>query len=382
MKVGYLVSLKRGLPVFTYREVKAMLDRGVDVNLYSIRNGEGVAMPDPDWPVHRIKLLGLLFAHFATVIHSPIIYLISIWESLREMVLPHFAIAVYFARLMRRDKMEVIYCFEGKHALWIAYYIRRWLLLPVVVIVHAEMVTARDHFAITKRAAHLCSKIITISEYNKRRLIERYGLPEEKIEVVRLWSPYRPDKRIKVMIVGMWTDRKGHEVLLDVFESLDPEKYVLWVVGGGIWRGEFYDVAAEVKRRGVEDRVVLWGRVLEEMLKVLYQSCDIFALPSRTTNRGTTEGIPVSLIEAMSYGCPTVSTYHTGIPELVEEILIEENNAEQLREALETLGQNLELRRRLGRRNQEIIRERYSEGNVDRIKDVLEGVLKGVEISG
>jgi len=377
MRVAYLVSMKRGLPVFTYREVKLLRERGVDVHLYVMRDGKGVAMPELEWPVVKIRINLLLFRHLYLLLRTPQRYLSGLWEAFREDTLVHFAEAAYFLHDLRASGVDVIYCNEGKHALWIAYYIRCWLPLPIVVHAYADMVTARTHFSITKRASDLCSKFIVESEYTREKLVERYGLPEEMVEVVRFWSPYSPDRRIKIMIVGEWSERKAHEVVLDAFEQLDPERYVLWVVGGGTWSGEYYDVAAEVKRRRLEDRVVIWGRVPEEFLKVLYQSCDIFTLPSRTTKQGITEGIPVSLMEAMSYGRPVVSTYHAAIPELVEEILVEENNAEQLREAFEGLGDDPKLRERLGKRNLEIIRERFSEKNVAHIESVLAEAVKG-----
>lgn len=377
MRVAYLVSLKRGLPVFTHREVKLLRERGVDVHLYVMREGKGVAMPEPEWPRVRVSFSAALIGHFWALCTHPKRYVEGLAEAAREGTTVHFLMAICFAYEMRRSNIEVVYCFEGKHALWIAYFIREWHPRPIVVHVHAEMVTARTHFGITKRAAHLCSKIITGSEYNRRRLLERYQLPEEMVEVTRLWSPYRPDQRIKILIVGEWSERKGHEVLLDAFEGLDPESYVLWIVGGGTWSGEYYDVGTQVKRRGLDERVVLWGRVPEELLKVLYQACDIFTLPSRTTRKGITEGIPVALMEAMSFGCPVVATKHVGIPELVEEVLVEENDALQLREALETLGRDPELRRRLGSRNREIISQRYSESNIDRIAEVLTNLVAG-----
>lgn len=371
MRVAYLVSMRRGLPVFTYREIKLLRDRAVDVHLYVMRDGKGVAMPEPEWPVIQIHIIPALFRHLSLLVRTPHRYLSALVEAFRENTLLHFAAAGCFVHEFQASDIDVIYCNEGNHALWIAYFARRWFRRPIVVIVHNHMVTARHHLSITQRAADLSSRIITISDYNKTRLMERYDLPKEKIEVIRLWSPHQPDKRIRVMIVGMWTERKGHDVLLDAFESLDPQDYVLWVVGSGVWKGEFYDVEAEAKQRGIEDRVVFWGHLSQEKLKVLYQSCDIFVLPSRTTEKGTKEGIPVSLMEAMSFGCPVISTYHAGIPELVQDILIEENNAEQLREAIETLGRDPELRRQLGQRNREIVEERYSERNVDGILDVL-----------
>ncbi len=47
------------------------------------------------------------------------------------------------------------------------------------------------------------------------------------------------------------------------------------------------------------------------------KSADIFVLTSITAQDGDSEGMPVALIEAHAMGLPVISTYHTGIPELV-----------------------------------------------------------------
>jgi colanic acid/amylovoran biosynthesis glycosyltransferase len=73
----------------------------------------------------------------------------------------------------------------------------------------------------------------------------------------------------------------------------------------------------------------------------------------------------------MSYGKPVISTRHAGIPELVEEILVEENNVEELAKAIELLADNPDLRRKLGERNRKIIEERYSKKNVLKLRDIF-----------
>ncbi|MFQ5889828.1 MAG: glycosyltransferase family 4 protein [Gemmatimonadota bacterium] len=383
MKVAYLCSLKRGLPVFTYREIRSLRDLGVDVSIYVMRDvkrqGDALAVPESDWPVVKLKLFPFLLRHITTLLRTPRPYLSTLVVSIQENLLPHFAQAVYFAKEMRDAEIDLVYCFEGKHAVWVAHFIREWYRVPTTVIVHADVLTIEKRVKFTKTALGECARIITVSMHNRDALVERFGISPDRIEIVRLWSPYRPDDRIKVLIVGEWSERKGHETLLDAFARLDPSRYVLWVVGGGSWDGDFYDVAEETGRRGLRDRVIIWGRVPEEFLKVLYSSADVFALPSRTTRAGVTEGIPVALMEAMSFRLPVVSTNHTGIPELVEEILVPENDAAALRDALASLGESKELRRRLGDRNREIVCDRFSEGNVRHIKDIFEQVLGDAE---
>ena len=63
-------------------------------------------------------------------------------------------------------------------------------------------------------------------------------------------------------------------------------------------------------------------------------------LPSITTDKGEHEGIPVTLMEAMAYGIPVISTKTGGIPELIGDgsgIMVEEKNAKAIADAIERL---------------------------------------------
>ena len=82
----------------------------------------------------------------------------------------------------------------------------------------------------------------------------------------------------------------------------------------------------------------------------------LFCLPSYTEyyedgNPAEREGIPVVLMEAMAWGKPVIATRHAGNPELVEDILIEERNVEELRNAIKYLLENPEKWSAMGKKN-------------------------------
>jgi colanic acid/amylovoran biosynthesis glycosyltransferase len=56
----------------------------------------------------------------------------------------------------------------------------------------------------------------------------------------------------------------------------------------------------------------------EAEVKARLAQADLFILPSRAAGDGDMEGIPVALMEAMASGVPVLSTFHSGIPELIE----------------------------------------------------------------
>jgi colanic acid/amylovoran biosynthesis glycosyltransferase len=106
---------------------------------------------------------------------------------------------------------------------------------------------------------------------------------------------------------------------------------------------------------------------------------DMLVLPSVVTDTGDKEGIPVALIEAMSYRVPVVATATGGIPELFQGmhgaplVLVPPEDPAALAETIERLIKNREVRDRLaeaGRRRVEesFAKERVVEEQVERFE--------------
>jgi hypothetical protein len=90
----------------------------------------------------------------------------------------------------------------------------------------------------------------------------------------------------------------------------------LELVGDGPLRDE---LEREAVRLGLGERVWFHGSVPEPEVAAVLAEADVFALPSIIAPDGDMEGIPSALIEAMAAGLPAVSTYQSGVPELIED---------------------------------------------------------------
>jgi glycosyltransferase involved in cell wall biosynthesis len=75
------------------------------------------------------------------------------------------------------------------------------------------------------------------------------------------------------------------------------------------------------------------------------------------------EGVPVVLMEAMSYGLPVVATRVGGVPELVEDgscgLLVSPGDAEALAEAMGSLHENPDLAKSLGSNGKQRVRDEF-----------------------
>lgn len=171
-----------------------------------------------------------------------------------------------------------------------------------------------------KRTIQQTDYLWPISEFWKSRLLE-WGAKEELIQVVRMGInsqhlTFTPRKSpielpIKVLSVGRATEKKGLLYAVKALSQLDFVEYKIIGDGEGL-----LELEAEIEASGCTNIKCLGSLPHEEVLSHLEQS-DVFLLPSVTAEDGDMEGIPVALMEAMAKGKLVVSTYHSGIPELI-----------------------------------------------------------------
>ena len=105
----------------------------------------------------------------------------------------------------------------------------------------------------------------------------------------------------------------------------------------------------------------------KELPKILGKA-HIFILASVTASSSNEEGIPNALKEAMATGLPVVSTYHAGIPELVEDgvtgFLVPERNVDLLADKLEYLITHPERWLKMGREGRKKMRYEFDNKRV------------------
>ena len=376
MKIGYILTMRKGLPAFVYREVSGLLELGHEVLLYITRSGRGPYMPQDNWQTRRWNFINIMTGAFLEILRSPLRFFKLLALAVSSNTVIDFIIAFSFIKKIRKDKPDVLLCFEGLHCLRIGYYCFLFTQTPISVIVHAEMLRLRTHREFTRKALLSCEKIISPTELNCRRISSEFDVPSEKVVLNHMSVDtvnFKHDERLKILIIAYFAQRKGHETLLRAIEYLNRNDIVLWVVGGEVWgnKNDMFDVKGFVKEHQLEEKVILFGRVNDESIHQMLDSCDVFCLPCRTPESGVVEGLPVAIMEAMSYSKPVISTKHTGIPELLPDILIEENDYKALAEGIMRLKDDPELRKKMGLRNRKIIEDSYSSANIKSLADIL-----------
>jgi glycosyltransferase involved in cell wall biosynthesis len=203
---------------------------------------------------------------------------------------------------------------------------------------HPELMSPRDRFyfrTFVPRSARRASRVLTGSERTARDLVERYGLPPERVVVTPYgFDPvYRPDgptpaNGAYALFVGGLEPRKDPVAALEAFALVNGD---LRLILAGPARRAAEDVRATLRRLGLEKRVELRGYVPKEELATLYRGAACLVLPSRY------EGFGLPVIEAMASGTPVVATAEGAISEVAGDaaILVEPGDPSALAAGIE-----------------------------------------------
>ena len=176
-----------------------------------------------------------------------------------------------------------------------------------------------------------------------------------------------PRDGVVFSFLGSVGRRKGFDTLAQAFAELAPEHpdWRLWVVGPHSRQESQNIVGQEVEEvcqplRGCEAQVVYWGRINDRpRLARILAASDVFVFPSRR------EGMGVAPLEAMAAGVPVIIARLPGITDLANiheqtGLYVEPGNVEQLKEAMRRLGEDPELRQRMGQAARQRIVEAFS----------------------
>ena len=172
--------------------------------------------------------------------------------------------------------------------------------------------------------------------------------------------------------VGRLVGYKGQEVLLNAARDLNAD---VWFVGTGPLLGALRAYAREAH---LGDRCRFWGAVSDADLPAFFHACDMFVLPSVTSN----EAFGLVQLEAMACGKPVISTdLRSGVPFVnrheVTGLVVPPGNAGSLRAAIQRLLENPDLAAHMGR----VARERVfadftDEVMVSRYWDCFESISR------
>lgn len=197
---------------------------------------------------------------------------------------------------------------------------------------HPEFFAAHDRVALRKlvpRAARRSDLILTVSQWTKDGIVERYRVPPDRVVVTPngVDPSFLPDGPSHpgnyLLFVGAVQPRKDPEVAIRAMRVIDHDLSLVMAGPDKLGADRTRDVASEI---GVAERVTWLGYVDRAKLGELYRGAACLVFPSRY------EGFGLPVLEAMACGTPVVASRATSIPEIAGEaaILVDPGDPEAL----------------------------------------------------
>jgi N-acetyl-alpha-D-glucosaminyl L-malate synthase BshA len=217
------------------------------------------------------------------------------------------------------------------------------------------------------RHALACSDAVTTVSAFLQRETRRLLAVERPIDIIHNFFAPRPPRRTREEVrrdLGVQDEvvvfhssnlrpLKRIDLLLETVARIRPKDSFKLVILAG---GNFKPFADDVRRLGLENRVVVRERVNE--IEEYLQASDVGLFTSDS------ESFCLSILEAMCFACPSIARRVGGIPEVVEDgvtgLLVSSGDADTLARAVESLIKDPIRRSALGRAAQDRARERFS----------------------
>jgi glycosyltransferase involved in cell wall biosynthesis len=287
---------------------------------------------------------------------------ISLWSDVRGLL--------EIVRLLRRERPHIVHVNSakaaalGRVAAWLArvpirvYTVHGWAFLA-----HRGLASAAYRW-MERGLRPLTTVTVCVSENERRAGLEARACDERATVVIRNGvhpAAARPADASsappRLVMVGRLQAPKDPLTLVRALATVRGRDFDALLVGAGPERGA---VEEEVRRLGIESSVRLLGE-RSDVVELL-RGADIFVLSTRS------EGLPLSILEAMAAGLPVVASKVGGVPELVIDggtgLLVPAGDPRSLAAAIESLLEDPLHARRLGEAGRARVAEHFDLASV------------------
>jgi colanic acid/amylovoran biosynthesis glycosyltransferase len=416
LKIAYILpAFPEITETFIIREIKTLLDSGFEVKIFAVSHP---LYPKIERSLVDATMLGLctyarpdnLVNHFInniyTFVTSPFRYLRTLKTFLKQWYdvpphkfvrsLYHFFCGIGFVRKLQKEGITHLHChFSAASNIGLA--INLFSGLPFSWTAHASEDIFTKPILLMEKLQH-ASFIVAVCDYSKKylnmlsdfkyspKIMRIYNsLQSSEAERFVVEKPRedadRPGDRI--ICIATLTRCKGHGTLLEACEILAARGYNMHceIVGDGDLREVLERM---VKEKGIGRMVSLRGYLPTRKVYEMLAGADIFVLLAEIDINGYRDGFPTVILEAMLMGLPVVSTWISGIPEMVVHgetgLLVHEHDAGGAADAIARLIDDAALRKRFGSAGKKRVLEKFiTEKNSHLMVDLFLSSVKEIK---
>lgn len=207
-------------------------------------------------------------------------------------------------------------------------------------------------------------------EYGRKTIFIPNGVSEPTIEKANvIKQKYGLKKNDYILFLGRIVPEKGIHYLIEAFNNIKTEKKLV-IAGGASDTDSYYQELKDMSKNN--KNIIFTGFVQGKELEELYSNAYIYCLPSDL------EGMPLSLLEAMSYGNCCLTSDINECSEVLEDkgVTFEKGNVKNLKNELINLISEKELVNKYKKQSQKYILNKYS------WDDVVKRTLELYEVRG
>lgn len=399
-RIAYVVKMfPRFSETFIVNEILAHEAAGVEVEIFSLR---------PPVDTHFQDLLGRLRAPVRYV-PSDGLRAADFWEACRTAGASCGSLdgtlsaactddgrtvyqALVLADALRRGRFDHVHAHFASVAASVARLAAGLAGLPWSLTAHAKDIFHDEVCdADLARKFASASRVITVSDFNRRDLVARFPEAEDRIERIyngldldRLRPGRAEQMSVEVLAVGRLVEKKGFDVLLDAVARLRAQGRPVRtaIVGDGELAEGLRQIAGA---QGVADLVRFTGPLPQAAVHAALASSRVFVASSVVGADGNREGLPTTILEAMACGTPVVASATTGVPEVVDHgrtgLLVAERDAAGLADAIARLLDEPSLGTRLAHEARALIERSFDvHTNAARMRAVLSAPGRGLAL--
>jgi glycosyltransferase involved in cell wall biosynthesis len=265
------------------------------------------------------------------------------------------------ARLFRQLKADVVHTHDDRPNIHGAPAARLAGIRRVIHTRHHQGVHLSRRQQWLVRLASVCNHRFVCISHDSAVYAAQQGIARRRLHVIHNGIDvdrfaYRgPEEKGYAIVVARLAPQKGIHYLLDAVPRIVSQcpDFTLHIAGEGPCRAE---LEQQTDRLGIRERVQFLGEVHDVPERLA--KARLFLLPSLT------EGISLTLLEAMARGLPVLTTLVGGNPEVVEDgqtgLLVPPGSVEALAQTIPTIWTSPQMCRRMGEQGRKRVREHFA----------------------
>jgi len=260
-----------------------------------------------------------------------------------------------------KEKPDLLYSHWFTPQALVSYFISKIFKLPHKITIHSRdiqiftmyfgklgSIIARkilnSSSGISVTSTNILKTVDDVLEKNDKELLNilnfPMGIDSLKLDLInedKEILDYIDLEKKYILFIGRLVDNKGLELLINAFEQFSKvSEYSLIIAGFGHLESK---LKQQVKKFGIESRVIFTGEVNSSQKKSLLQNSEILIIPSDIVPGGlVSEGMPVTILEGLHFGKIVVASVYTNCEDVISShvngFIYKSNNPTDLKDNL------------------------------------------------